>query len=151
MSQSVVGEGKRITLNFALKLENGEVVDTTFGKIPATFDFGDENLPEHFSRLLVGMAAGETGEFTVLPENAFGQHNPSNVQRFKRDQFAADMPLEKGMIISFQDAAKAEVPGVVHEIEESNVVIDFNHPLAGKTLVFEAEILRVEDSVPDVG
>ena len=151
MSQLVVGEGKKVTLHFALKLENGDVVDSTFDKSPATFEFGDDNLPENFAALLVGMSEGEKKSFKVLPEKSFGQPNPSNVQVFKKDQFKESMALELGMIINFQDASKSEVPGVVKKVTDEQVTIDFNHPLAGETLMFDAEIIRVEESVPDVG
>jgi FKBP-type peptidyl-prolyl cis-trans isomerase SlpA len=151
MNPSVVGKGKRITLHFALKLEGGELVDSTFDKMPATFDFGDGNLPDNFCNLLTGMKAGDKAEFKVMPEQAFGQYNPNNVQRIKKDQFEEIELLQPGMMILFLDASKSEVPGVVAEIEDTHVVVDFNHPLAGKILFFEAEIIRVEDAVPEVG
>ncbi|WP_152208341.1 FKBP-type peptidyl-prolyl cis-trans isomerase [Marinobacter changyiensis] len=144
MNELPIDTGTRITLNFALKFTDGEVIDTTFGKQPATLEIGDDNLPENFEAYLLGMKAGETATYNVPPEKAFGQHNPSNVQMFKRSDFSADMVLDPGVMISFADARQQELPGVVQHVEGDQVTIDFNHPLAGRTLVFEVEIIDVE-------
>lgn len=144
MNELPVDKGTRVTLNFALKFTDGEVIDTTFDKQPATLEIGDDNLPENFEAYLMGMKAGETATYDVPPENAFGQHNPSNVQMFKRSDFSADMVLDPGVMISFADARQQELPGVVQHVEGDQVTIDFNHPLAGRTLVFEVEIIDVE-------
>ncbi len=144
MNELPVDKGTRVTLNFALRFTDGEVIDTTFDKQPATLEIGDDNLPENFEAYLIGMKAGETATYDVPPEKAFGQHNPSNVQMFKRSDFSADMVLDPGVMISFADARQQELPGVVEHVEGDQVTIDFNHPLAGRTLVFEVEIIDVE-------
>ncbi|MGB8975357.1 MAG: peptidylprolyl isomerase, partial [Pseudomonas capeferrum] len=77
------------------------------------------------------------------PENAFGQPNPQNVQIMPRSQFT-DMELSEGLLVIFNDAANAELPGVVKAFDDAQVTIDFNHPLAGKTLSFEVQILDVK-------
>ena len=69
--------------------------------------------------------------------------NPNNLQEFKPEQFGKDVQLEEGMVISFSDAKNTELPGVVKEVHPDRVVVDFNHPLAGRVLTFEAEILDV--------
>ncbi len=143
MGQFAVDKGTRVTLNFALKFEDGQEIDSTFDKSPATLDIGDENLPENFEAYLFGMTAGQTARFEVPPEKGFGQHNPSNVQMFKRSDFGADMVLEPGVMISFADARQSELPGVVQRVEGDQVTIDFNHPLAGRTLIFDVEIIDV--------
>ena len=144
MSSPVVGANSRVTLNFALRLENGDIVDSTFERKPATFTVGDGSLLSGFERKLFGMKAGERATHTVLPQDAFGQPNPANVQQFKRSQFAADMELHEGLIIFFADASKSELPGVIKQFDADTVVVDFNHPLAGRTIAFEVEIVAVE-------
>ena len=79
----------------------------------------------------------------IAPKDGFGQHNPSNVQKISLDQFDPSVELSKGLVVSFQDKAKSELPGVVSAIEEQMVTVDFNHPLAGRDLEFEVEILSV--------
>ena len=142
---SVVGSESRVTLHFELAMEDGAVVDSTFERSPATFTYGDGNLLPGVEKKLLGMRAGEKQSFRLNPEDAFGQANPANIQRIDRSSFASDMALEVGMVISFADAQKAELPGVVQSVGDSEVVINFNHPLAGRTLRFTAEIIAVEE------
>lgn len=137
-----IGPDKQVTLHFALKLENGDVVDSTFDKQPATFKVGDGNLLPGFEVALYGFKAGDKRSLQIEPENAFGQPNPQNVQVMPRGQFQ-DMELSEGLLIIFNDAANAELPGVVKAFDEQQVTIDFNHPLAGKTLSFDVEIIEV--------
>lgn len=139
-----IHENSTVTLHFALRLQDGEVVDSTFEKAPATLTVGDGNLPEGFEKHLLGLSVGDRRTVNVAPEDAFGQFNPSNLQSFKRDQFAQAGDLESGVVVSFQDASGSELPGVVSEIKGELVVVDFNHPLAGKELEFEVEILNIE-------
>jgi FKBP-type peptidyl-prolyl cis-trans isomerase SlpA len=106
---------------------------------------GDGNLPEGFESLLVGLEAGHKESFNIAPENAFAQKNPNNIQQMKRTDFAADMELEIGLMISFADANGAELPGVIKEIQDKVVLVDFNHPLAGEALTFDVEIINVTD------
>jgi len=148
MKELPIDKGTRVKLHFALKFEDGETVDTTFDKGPATLEIGDENLPENFEAYLVGLKAGDHKTFEVPPEKAFGQHNPSNVQTFKRHEFSADMVLEPGVVVSFADARQQELPGVVKRVEGDQVDVDFNHPLAGHTLQFEVQIIDVEPAGP---
>jgi FKBP-type peptidyl-prolyl cis-trans isomerase SlpA len=139
-----IHEHSKVTLHFSLSLDNGQVVDSTFDKEPATLNIGDGNLPEGFEKHLLGLSVGDKRKVTVPPEDAFGQQNPQNIQHFKKDQFAQTGNLEIGMMLSFKDAGGNELPGVVSSIEDESVLIDFNHPLAGKALEFEVEVIAVE-------
>lgn len=141
-----IAQGKQVELHFALKLADGQVVDSTFESQPATLKIGDGNLPENFEALIIGLQAGDKQSFTVPPEKAFAQPNPNNIQHMKRSDFAADMALEPGMVVSFADANQAELPGVIKQVEDNLVIVDFNHPLAGKELTFDVEIINVSDA-----
>ena len=143
MNDLVIGSGSRVTLHFALKLDNGDVVDSTFERAPASFTLGDGSLLLGFERRLLGLKKGERAVFNVPPEDAFGQPNPANVQYFKRSVFGDDMVLSEGLVVSFADAQRAELPGVISRFEGDEVVVDFNHPLAGRNIVFEVAIVDV--------
>mgnify|MGYP001025652945 CR=1 FL=1 len=138
----LIGPGKTVTLNFAIKLADGQIVDSTFDKEPATFTVGDGNLLEGFEKALFGLEEGTKQTLKILPENGFGMPNPSNIHNVPRSQFK-DVELELGLVISFSDAGNGELPGVVSEFDDKMVAVDFNHPLAGKQLDFEVEILKV--------
>lgn len=146
MTESVVpvSEGTRVFLNFSLSLEDGSEIDTNFSGDPVDFVIGDGSLLPGFERLLFGMSAGERHIFSVLPENAFGMPNNSNVQEVSRDQFDDEGELEMGLMFYFADAGGGEVPGLVVAIDEDWVTVDFNHPLAGRTILFDVLVHRVE-------
>jgi len=144
MSTTKVGENTLVTLHFSLSMKNGDLIDSTFDKQPAKFEFGDGQLPDGFQSYLVGMSAGETNEWQVPPEKSFGMPNPNNLQVMKRTDFSADMELAEGLVVSFADANKSELPGVVKSFDEDKVTIDFNHPLAGEILSFKVEIIDVQ-------
>jgi FKBP-type peptidyl-prolyl cis-trans isomerase SlpA len=139
-----VSEGTRVYLNFSVSLQDGSEVDTNFGGDPVDFVIGDGSLLPGFERLLFGMTGGERQMFTVLPENAFGQPNDNNLQYLPRDQFDDDAEMEIGLVFSFADAGGGEVPGMIISFDDEEVTVDFNHPLAGRTILFDVLVHRVE-------
>lgn len=144
MSTTMIGPGSTVTLHFAIKLEDGQLVDSNFDGKPATFTVGDGNLLEGFEKALFGLFEGSEQSLRILPENGFGQHNPSNIQVVPRKSFD-DMELEEGLMISFADAQGGELPGVIASFDDDKVRVDFNHPLAGKALQFDVKILSVNN------
>ncbi|MEP0202318.1 MAG: peptidylprolyl isomerase [Halioglobus sp.] len=139
-----VSEGTRVFLNFSVSLEDGSEVDSNFGGDPVDFVVGDGSLLPGFERAIFGMEAGQRQMFTVAPENAFGQPNDNNVQMLPRDQFDDDIDLEIGLVFSFADAGGGELPGMIIAFDEEEVSVDFNHPLSGRTIMFDVLIHRVE-------
>ena len=133
--------GTSVTLHFSLALENGHIVDSNFEGNPATFSVGDGNLLPGFESSLLGLEVGDEREFIISPENAFGQHNAQNVQAVDRGNFD-ESELEIGSILSFQNG-DGELPGVIISLEENQVMVDFNHPLSGKNIVFQVKIVEI--------
>lgn len=146
-----VGPDTKVTLHFSLSLEDGSTVDSNFDGEPASFVVGDGNFLPGFEAALHGLKAGAEDVFSILPEEGFGQHNPSNVQQFSRKDFDEDfgegIALEPGLMLSFADAKQAELPGVIVEVDEDSVTVDFNHPLAGHTISFKVQVLDVVPAV----
>lgn len=145
MSSCSIAENSRVTLHFSIKLMNGQVVDSNFDSEPASFSMGDGQMLEGFERVLLGLNSGDEQQFEILPEQGFGMTNPNNMQTFPRSQFK-DMELEPGLVISFSDAGNGELPGVISEFNDAQVTVDFNHPLAGQTLLFDVKIVAVESA-----
>ena len=142
-----IGPGTRVTLNFALKLADGQIIDSNFDAEPVEFEMGDGKILAGFESALEGMMAGDYATIEIAAEDAFGEHNDDNVQKFASEQFPADEELEVGAMFNFADAAGGEVPGVISEISEDYIQVDFNHPLAGKDLLFEVRIHGVTPGV----
>jgi len=141
MMELEVELGTKVTLHFALVLEDGDIIDSNFETAPATFTVGDGNLLPGFESTLMGLVNGDEREFTIPPEDAFGQHNPQNVQRVDRSNFD-QQELEIGAMFSFQNG-DGELPGVIIEFEDDEILIDFNHPLAGKNIIFQVKIMNI--------
>ena len=138
-----IGTETKVTLNFELKLTTGEVVDSNFGSDPVSFSVGDGKLLPGFEKVLFGLVSGEEKEVTLAASEAFGPHNSDNVQNIQADTFPTDTELEVGMVMAFSDAAQGEVPGVITKIGEQYVTVDFNHPLAGRDILFSVKIVDV--------
>ena len=139
---SVITSSSQVTLYFELLLEDGQIVDSNFGQSPACFVFGDGSLLPAFEEVLIGMRAGQEGRFQMTPENGFGPRNEKNIQLMSRSQFS--MCLEEGMVVYFADMSKNELPGVIANVGDTEVMVDFNHPLSGHTLTYCVQIIAVE-------
>ena len=138
-----INDKSSVTLNFQLQLPDGQIIDSNFDKAPATFKIGDGNLMPGFESALMGLTAGDEKTTIIESENAFGKPNPQNIQNIKREDFAKDIELQQGLIISFADANNSELPGVIKSWDEKWVEVDFNHPLAGKEITFKVKIKEV--------
>ena len=144
-----VGPGTAVLLTFSLALPDGDVIDST-GDQPARFEFGDGSFLPGFEQALIGMRAGEERDLLLPPEQAFGLHQEENMQRIPRDRFQSNMALSEGLMMSFADAQNAELPGVIAAIDDQYVDVDFNHPLAGKTIHFSAHVISVVRVTNDI-
>ena len=141
----MIGHGKRVTLHFSIALADGQLIDTTRERTePAEFTVGDGSLLPRFEKAVFGLRAGDRRSVFIDAAHGFGDWNPDNQQVFTRVQFS-HLTLEEGMIISFADRS-GELPGVVKAFDDDTVTVDFNHPLAGRDLVFEVDIIRVMDA-----
>lgn len=143
-SNDGIARGVKVTLNFALKLGDGQVVDSNFGAEPVSFVIGDGNMLPGFELALVGKRAGQHVDAVIPAEQAFGRVNPDNQQRFPRYQFPPDLALSENLLVEFADASGYKQAGRVVRIGTHDVEIDFNHPLAGKDILFSAEIHGIE-------
>ncbi|MDO3384887.1 peptidylprolyl isomerase [Gilvimarinus sp. SDUM040013] len=144
MRELSVGPGTTVTLHFSLALTDGELVDSNFDSDPAEFTVGDGKLLKGFEQALLGLREGAEEEFVIGPEGGFGAHNPNNVQVLDRSEFEANIELEEGLMLSFADAQNTELPGVVVDFNDDEVTVDFNHPLAGRDIVFKVAILEIK-------
>jgi FKBP-type peptidyl-prolyl cis-trans isomerase SlpA len=138
--------GSQVSLHFSVALENGIEIDNTRSyPEPVSLVIGDGNLLEGFEKALLGLRAGDRRTVHLPPEDAFGPWNPENVQSFDTVQFvkAGDTTPEIGTMMEFQDKGGGTLAGVVKAVNDDKVEVDFNHPLAGRNVVFEVEIAKV--------
>lgn len=147
-ADELIQPGSQVSLHFSLALAGGDMIDSNFDGHPASFRIGDGSMLPGFEETLLGLAAGAEQEVVVHAEKAFGAVNPKNLQSFPVEKFQHLLdddliPTEPGSVVSFKDPAGFDLPGVVRSIDEQFIKVDFNHPLAGKNIVFRVKILSV--------
>ena len=145
-SRESIGSDSKVKLHFSICLSNGgepgQKIDGTKPAQPGIFRMGDGSLLPGFEAVLLGLCTGDRRQFLIPAEQGFGAHNPLNVRSLPRQKFPRDIDLEPGLMVSFEGPG-GELPGVVESISDETVTVDFNHPLAGRDVVFEVEILDV--------
>jgi FKBP-type peptidyl-prolyl cis-trans isomerase SlpA len=140
-----ITDGSTVSLHFEVSLPSGTVIDSTFGRDePVTLTIGDESLLAGFEQVLINLKAGDTRTAHLPPDDAFGQWNSDNVQEFSRAKFALSEPNPVvGMMMEFADKGKNTLAGVISEVSDDTVKVDFNHPLAGQDVLFKVQIFKV--------
>lgn len=141
-----IRQHSEVIMHFDLKLEDGSAADSTrVNNKPAKLVLGDGSLTPGFEAALLGLCEGDKKAITISADDAFGMPNPDNVHHMDRSRFAADVELEEGMIMGFTQPDGSEVPGIIRQVAGDSVTVDFNHPLAGQTVIFDVEILSVKN------
>jgi FKBP-type peptidyl-prolyl cis-trans isomerase SlyD len=139
---------KVVTLHYTLRGEDGTQIESSVGKDPVTYMHGHANIVPGLEREMTGRHGGDKFSATVAPEQAYGAHDPNAVQRVPMKHLAT-----RGKIVPGQTVAVNTHQGVRHaravKVGHFNVDLDLNHPLAGKTLVFEIEIVDVRAATPE--
>lgn len=147
MSESVQRDSA-VLVHFTLKLEDGSTAESTRanGK-PALFRLGDGSLSAALEQALLGLKVGETKQFTLAPEEAFGSVSPDLIQYFSRRDFIDAGEPEVGAIMLFTGMGGSEMPGVIREVSGDSITVDFNHPLAGHRVQFDIEVLEIDPAL----
>ena len=144
MSNPSIVANSEVILHFDLKLEDGSAADSTrVNNKPAKMVMGDGSLTPNFEKCLLGLSKGEKASFTLAANDAFGMPNPDNIYHLDRTKFDATEELKEGMIMGFAQPDGSELPGIIRSVEGLSVTVDFNHPLAGQTVIFDVEIIDV--------
>lgn len=137
-----VKAGDTIKVNYTGRFENEEVFDTSEGHEPLKFTVGAGQLIQGFDTAVIDMAVGDKKTVTVKPDQGYGVRNEEMVIDLPASTVPEEMVLEVGMQLQLMDDQGRPVPAVVAEILEDVVKMDVNHPLAGKTLIFDIEVVE---------
>lgn len=145
-----------VTLTYQLRYENqdGELIEQTGDDTPLEFVFGAGKMLEMFEHHLEGLKAGDTFAFSLSPEQAYGEMNPNAIVEIPKNIFQVngkidDNLLVEGNSIPMQDAHGNRLNGIVLEVGDERVKMDFNHPLAGEALYFNGSVLAVREATED--
>lgn len=141
-----VGPNTTVTMEYTLRLDSGEVVDSSEGKEPLTFEFGQEEIIPGLERGLVGMRNGDTTQVRVAAEDGYGARRPEAIQEVPLDRFPEGVRPTVGLHLGLRNPQGEEIPFVVTAVSDSHATLDFNHPLAGETLTFAVTVVDVQAS-----
>lgn len=140
-----IGQTSKVTMHFSLALEDGTMVDSTFDTDdPLTFTMGDGTLIDGLEYAVIGLVAGDKQSLQIGPDAGFGYRDETAIQEMKRSDFGKEIELKPGIVVEFDSPSGLQVPGTIAEVNGDTVKVDFSHPLAGRTVVFNVEILEVQ-------
>jgi FKBP-type peptidyl-prolyl cis-trans isomerase SlyD len=139
----MVHEGSKVAFDYTLTVDN-TVIDSSKGKEPIQYTQGQGQLIPGLEKNLTGLAVGEEKVITVSPEDAYGQVDPQAVREISRKVLPQEVEPKPGMILALKGPQGQSVPVRIAEVKDDTVVLDLNHPLAGKTLTFDVKIVSVE-------
>lgn len=137
----MIQNGSRVKIDYTLYV-NGEVFDSSRGGEPLEYIHGGGQIIPGLERALDGLKPGDEKKIHVGPDDAYGPIHPQAIIQVPREQIQ-DEAIEPGMILSARNADGQTMQGVVTEVSDGFVTVDFNHPLAGKELYFEITIVEV--------
>ena len=132
-----------VTLHYRLATGDDTELVSTFDATPATLQLGSGELAPPLEACVAGLAVGERHVFLLEPEQAFGVHNPQLVQRMARKELPGGGKIELHSLVEFATPAGARFAGLLRELDADSALIDFNHPLAGKSVRFEVEVVGI--------
>lgn len=145
---TTVKSGDKIKVHYHGKLVSGETFDSSAGREPLAFEVGSGAVIKGFDDGVTGMAVGDKKTIQIPFLEAYGPHNPEMVIEMPKDRFPADMEVAIGMPLHMNDGQGRQFQVTVIEIKEEAVLLDANHPLAGKDLIFDLELVAIEGTSP---
>jgi FKBP-type peptidyl-prolyl cis-trans isomerase 2 len=140
---AVANDGNTVKVHYTGTLEDGTTFDTSVGSEPLEFTLGEGRLIQGFEDAVRGMQVGQSKTVTIPSEEAYGQHLDDLVLTVEREQLPEDLNPEVGQQLQLQQANGRTAVVIVTEVSETNITVDANHPLAGKDLTFEIEIVEI--------
>jgi FKBP-type peptidyl-prolyl cis-trans isomerase SlyD len=141
-----IGQNKVVTMNYTLKDEQGNVIQTTDNKEPFRFMSGNKQILPKLEEEIDVMIIGSKKNVKIPAKEAYGEYTEQAIQQVKKANFPQDVELKVGMEFISNTPEGQQLPFVVKEIKNEEVTVDFNHPLAGMDLEFDVELVDVRDA-----
>ena len=141
-----VATGRQVSIEYTLRLSDKTRVDSNVGEPPLTYTQGSGALPPALQAQLVGLTVGDTKTVTLTPEQGYGEVDPNAYHEVEKSLIPEGARKPGSMLTATDPAGGEERVLRVHEVKDETVVLDFNHPLAGKTLVFDVKVVKIESA-----
>jgi len=136
-------QGDTVKVHYTGKLENGTVFDSSRRKKPLEFTLGKTTIITGFEQAILGMQAGESKTVKILADNAYGPHLPELVSTVKKSQFPVHIEPELGQQLEIRHPEGPTIMVTITHMDQEEVTLDANHPLAGQDLIFDIELLEI--------
>ncbi len=141
-----VENGHYVSVEYTGKLGNGEVFDSSEGRMPLEVHIGAGEMIKGFEAQLLGMAINEKKVFTIAPEDAYGEKKPNLTQHVPRASVPPSLDPQLGMVIGLMTPQGDRIPAKIVNMDNEQITLDLNHPLAGESLTFEIEVVGISDA-----
>ena len=143
---TTAANGNTVSVHYRGTFEDGTEFDSSHSRgTPMTITVGSGQLIEGFDSALVGMESGETKNITLTPDQAYGDFNPAAIQEIPLTAFPEDFEFKVGATVYGENSQGQKIIAKINQLNDSGVVLDFNHPMAGKNLNFEIEIENIQE------
>lgn len=140
-----VKKGDTVYIHYIGTLESGDEFDNSYKrKKPIEFVVGAGKVIKGFDDAVVGMKKGEKKKISIPPKEAYGEHDPALIQKVPRDKLPQKLEPKVGMVLTLKDPQNRMLFAKIVDVNAKDVSIDINHPLAGQTLNFELELVKIE-------
>jgi FKBP-type peptidyl-prolyl cis-trans isomerase SlpA len=145
-ARNTITSQSRVTLHFSISLADGTEVVSTFDEAPLSCTIGDGTMVEGLEQCLLGLSTGHEELFILSGAETFGPATAENMQRIAKNEFPAEMSLAPGQVIAFKTPGGDELAGIVQTLTDTEVLVDFNHPLSAQPIAFMVKILDVANT-----
>lgn len=138
--------GDSVKVDYEGRFESGEVFDSSKHgdhSHPLVFKVGNKEVIDGFDKAVVGMEVGEEKEFKLSPGEGYGQRNEQLLQKIPRDRLPLGQEPQAGMVLMLKSPEGHQIPAKITAVDDKNITIDLNHPLAGKTLIFKIKLVEI--------
>lgn len=143
LNMSQVQANDKVRVHYTGKLATGEVFDSSREREPLEIQLGEGKLIPGFEEGLINMAVSETKTIEIPSDKAYGEANPELIQEVPNENLPEDLEPKVGMGLMSKTPEGREIQLTVREVKDNSIVVDANHPLAGKDLIFEVELLEI--------
>jgi len=149
MSELLIADGQVVTLAYTLRSDEGDVLDASTPDDPLFYLHGGENIVPGLEKALTGKSVGFKGNVTVSPAEGYGEREDEEPDMIPRKAFPPGMEIEPGMSFMAEGPDHEHAPIWVIGVEGDNIIVDSQHPLAGKTLHFDVEVIGIRPATKD--
>ena len=135
-----------LLLHYSIALTNGTEIESSFDDEPVEVGMGSGVLTEGMELALYGLETGDRQTLTLTPEQGFGRRDEDNIHMMPISDFPDDLTPETGLVFEFETPDGSNILGTILSVKDGMAEVDFNHPLAGQSLVFSVEILDINNA-----